>query len=137
MDKTFKEWINENEILLEMARIGYVTPKLEVYIHTDDPGEIPHFHIRNLTKGFETCVEIMTNNYFLHDKYKDTLNSKERKLLNDFVRSAPKDDDVFKTNYESIIYEWNKNNSKHKITAQKDENDNVVIPNYITILPNR
>lgn len=128
---------NKNEILQEIARIGFMTPKLEVYIQTDDLGKIPHFHIRNLQESFETCIEIKSNNYFLHGDYTGKLNNEEETILNAFVRSVPKDDDVFKTNYESIVYEWNKNNSKNKITIQKDKNGNAIIPNYITILPNR
>lgn len=32
-------------MLLEMAQVGFVDGKYEVYIHTDDPGNIPHFHM--------------------------------------------------------------------------------------------
>ena len=47
-------------ILQEMARIGYVD-NLELIIWTDDPGNIPHFHIRDRsTKGekFNCCIRI-------------------------------------------------------------------------------
>lgn len=130
-EKFFEERLNN--MSSEIARIGFMTPKLEVYIQTDDLGEVPHFHIRNLQESFETCIEIKSNNYFLHGNFTGKLNNEERKVLNTFLRNVPKDDDVFKTNYESIVYEWNKNNSNNKVALNIDKDGNVKIPDYSAI----
>lgn len=67
IDESIKQVITEKRSLLaEMARIGFIGKKgeLEVYIRTNDPGNIPHFHVRDTsTMGteFETCVRIQTN----------------------------------------------------------------------------
>ena len=54
--KKFNDWLNENEMLVEMARIGYAD-NLEIYVLTDDPGYIPHIHIRDR----ETKGKVFTN----------------------------------------------------------------------------
>lgn len=138
IDESIKQVITEKRSLLaEMARIGFIGKKgeLEVYIRTNDPGNIPHFHVRDTsTMGteFETCVRIQTNAFFLYGRYKDTLNSAERKALAEFME-APDVDGHFSSNYSATIYEWNKNNSNVKIQIQHDENGNEIIPNYRTI----
>lgn len=51
----------EHGLLCEMARVGYFGDKYEVYINTNDPGNEPHFHVRDIkTQGedFHTCVKI-------------------------------------------------------------------------------
>ena len=38
--------ISDNtDMLLEMARVGDMDSKLAIYIRSNDPGNIPHFHI--------------------------------------------------------------------------------------------
>ena len=106
IDESIKQVITEKRSLLaEMARIGFIGKKgeLEVYIRTNDPGNIPHFHVRDTsTMGteFETCVRIQTNAYFLYGRYKDTLNSAERKALAEFME-APDVDGHFSSNYSA------------------------------------
>lgn len=88
--------IEKQEPLLEIARVGLISqfPVLEIYIHTDDPGNIPHFHIRDYNKEsesgkeFHTCIEYRTNKYFHHNGKEDVLNSKLRKMLCLFLRKT-------------------------------------------------
>lgn len=81
---TFISRYRQTAQLNEMARVGYINGELEVYVWTDDPGNIPHVHVRDTnSKGnnFETCVQLNTNEYFLHGYHKDKFNSKQKKLL--------------------------------------------------------
>lgn len=66
----------------EMTRIGFLpktTPfQYEIYVMTDDPGKIPHFHIsiRDYKKGgisgneFHTCIDLTQPKYFHHPESK-------------------------------------------------------------------
>lgn len=119
--------------LNEIARVGYMEHnQYEIYIHTDDQGIIPHFHVRDAsTMGsqFETCVKLDTNEYFLHGKYKNKLNHKDEKMLYDFMKQpcrSPK----YKNNYEFAVEMWNLNNASSYVQVKEDENGNVIIPNY-------
>ena len=127
----------ENDMLFEMARVGFISksPVLEIYIHTDDPGNIPHFHIRDYKKigksgeEFHTCVEFKSNKYFHHTGKEDVLNNRQRKLLCDFLRKTEPDE--IESNWTILIKEWNRNNSNAKIPT------NLPMPDYTTIIDNR
>lgn len=108
--------------LFEMARIGYMSIKnktnaYEIYIRTNDPGNIPHVHVRDADtqgKKFEACVKLEVAEYFPHGgKYEDKFNSKERKSFDEFMNKYEEDFNM--TNYEYCLREWNRNNSQHKI----------------------
>ena len=119
--------VGKEPILEYYARVGFFgkNGELEIYIRTDDAGFIPHFHIRDAaTQGerLNTCIEISTNKYFLHGGYSDTLNTKQRKALAEFMESSC--DEHFENNYEKVVYEWNSNNSSMNVVY------NGTIPNY-------
>ena len=119
----------------EMARVGFIDGEYEVYVWTDDPGNIPHVHIRDTnSKGqnFETCVQLKTNKYFLHGPYTDRLNSKQRKAFAEFMTS-PSRNKRYSTNYEYAVDMWNDNNSSIILELNKDINGNIIIPNYQNI----
>lgn len=90
VEKSVKQLLERRELLDEMARVGYMGEKkeFEIYVRTDDPGRIPHFHVRDSStqgKEFEACVELKTNRYFSHGKYNDKLNTSQRKQLAQFM----------------------------------------------------
>jgi hypothetical protein len=119
--------VGKESILEYYARVGFFgkNGELEIYIRTDDAGFIPHFHIRDAaTQGerLNTCIQISTNKYFLHGGYSDTLNTKQRKALAEFMESSC--DEHFENNYEKVVYEWNSNNSSMNVVY------NGTIPNY-------
>ena len=119
--------VGKEPLLEYYARIGFFgkNGELEIYIRTDDAGFIPHFHIRDAaTQGerFNTCIQISTNKYFLHGGYSDTLNTKQRKALAEFMESSC--DEHFENNYEKVVYEWNSNNSSMNVVYDGS------IPNY-------
>ena len=118
-------------MLLEMARVGFINDEYEVYIHTDDPGNIPHFHIWDAeTRGqkFYTCIRIESPEYFHHTGKEDYLNSSMRKELIKFLKSKPTKLKRYNTNWEVVIDMWNANNSKANVP------DDLPMPDY-TKLP--
>ena len=117
--------------LEEMAVIGPLKRGYEVVVFTDDGGNIPHFHVRDIGthgKEFESCAEILTNRYFLHKPNHVEMPRDVRKMLYEFL-CQPSENNVFKTNYASMIFEWNRNNSKMKIPFSQDAE----VPDYLHI----
>lgn len=118
-------------MLLEMARVGFIDDEYEVYIHTDDPGNVPHFHIWDAeTRGqkFHTCICIESPEYFHHTGKEDYLNSSMRKELIKFLKSKPTKLKRYNTNWEVVVDMWNANNSKANVP------DDLPMPDY-TKLP--
>ena len=118
---------NQRKDLLEMARVGYVK-NLEIYVKANDGGNIPHFHIRDAVEWdkFNTCVEIEQAEYFHHGNKQDTLNTKQKVLLDNFMRSSvgKKYADKFKNNWDLVCFLWDLNNSNVSIS------DDAVQPDY-------
>lgn len=122
---------SSNDELYEMASVGFLTPKLEIYVNTNDGGDIPHFHIWDTsTRGneFHTCVQIKDNKYFHHTGKEDVINSKMRKRLIKFLQS---NDEYGELNWKVLIKEWNRNNSNMKIDI------NTEMPDYSEIEDNK
>lgn len=119
-------------MLLEMARVGFIDDEYEVYIHTDDPGNIPHFHIWDAeTRGqkFHTCIRIESPEYFHHTGKEAYLNSSMRKELVSFLKSKSKNK-RFSSNWEYLVSMWNDNNSKINVP------EDITMP-YYTKLPRK
>ena len=119
---------NKRKDLMEMARVGFVSG-LEIYVNTDDAGNIPHFHIRDSVdwEKFHTCVQIEKAEYFIHGNKNDLLNHKQKVALNTFMNQAPslsKYADRFKNNWELVCFLWDINNSEMIIS------DDVKQPDY-------
>ena len=112
-----------------MARVGYVSNKYEIYVNTNDAGSIPHFHYRDSTDWdkFHTCICIESATYFIHGNKQDTLNSKQKQQLQEFMQSKvqlSKYADKFTNNWELVCFLWDMNNSSTTIS------DDVSMPNY-------
>ena len=124
--------IIEKKYLLEMARIGWVpinsSNSVEVYVHTNDDGKTPHFHVRKYGKkgkfDWETCIKYTDAEYFLHGKYRDKLPDKSiAKELNKMLKSLnPKDPG--RTYWQTAIVAWNNNNSDIELPFDLEQ------PNY-------
>ena len=117
---------HENELLLEMARVGFFSD-FEVWIRTDDPGNIPHFHVwdKNSKGGlFHTCVKILSPEYFHHTGKEDIFNSHQKDELMDFLKDKPKKSKWHPTNWDFILTLWNANNSKTEVP------EDLEIPDY-------
>ena len=119
-DKDPNEYLFENlqkmhktqQELLEMARVGFTDDDYEVYVNTDDPGKIPHFHYRkkNDWNKFHTCIKIEKPEYFIHGNKDGILNNKQKKALINFLKSKP-NNKRYNTNWEVLVDLWNFNNS--------------------------
>lgn len=117
---------NGDEIIVEMAKIGDIHNEYRVFVNTDDPGYVPHFHIWDFkTKGqkFHTCIKYETCEYFHHHGKEDVLSSKLKKdLVEFFNKKSVVDSD--KTNWKIAVELWNMNNSKIVLDP------NLKIPDY-------
>ena len=128
MDKNIQHWANllKEDRLDEMARVGFFDKnKLEIYIRTDDPGNRPHFHVRDSnTHGdeFHTCIEIKNPIYFHHTGKEDVLNGKQKKSLVKFLL-YPSEDYPGLTNWSVIVRTWNANNSHMKVNPELEMPD--------------
>lgn len=136
--KEIKNKIIKSRRIFDMSRVGFLTEfDYEVYIRTDDGGNIPHVHVWGRdTKGkkFSTCVKLTTPEYFHHGgRYKDVFNSKQKKAFVDFMsnkRPPRLVGDLPRTGYELCVALWNDNNSDKDIEIQYDKNNNPIIPDY-------
>ena len=107
--------MNENirTVLDEMARVGNLDDKLEIYIRTNDSGNIPHMYIWDsgtFGQKFHTCVRLDKPEYFHHTGKEDILNSKQRKSLVECLSLFNKRWGI--TNWKLLLMLWNDNNSK-------------------------
>lgn len=111
-----KKYIQLREsMLLEMARVGFFD-KFEIYVHTDDPGNIPHLHIWDRgTRGqkFHTCISILEPEYFHHTGKERVLNTKQLKAMLIFLLKPSEDFEG--SNWNTLIRLWNMNNSTRKV----------------------
>jgi hypothetical protein len=83
-----------------------------------------HFHIVDKStsgSSFHTCVKIELPEYFHHEGKTDTLNSRQRKALVDFLEK-PFDEDT--SNWEYLIMTWNINGSGKRLSKK------MPIPDY-------
>ena len=123
--------IKEKQDIYGMARAGFIG-ELEVYVNTNDAGNIPHFHLRNSVNWdkFHSCIRIDKAEYFLHEGKEDKLNSSQRKELQDFMKSKVsinKYADKFKNNWELVCFLWDINNSDISIPEELE------MPNYLEL----
>ncbi len=113
-----------------MARIGYAG-EYEVFINTDDPGSIPHVHVRdkNNWKRFHCCVKLETAEYFPHGNKVSEFNSQERKLFAEFMESLISKRKFNGTVWDYCTLEWDANNSKYEISDDVERPDYRKLPN--------
>nr|DAZ19335.1 MAG TPA: hypothetical protein [Caudoviricetes sp.] len=114
-----------------MARAGFTKDNYEIYVNTDDGGNIPHFHYRlksDLNK-FHTCIRLDSPEYFHHNGKEDVLNSSQKKNLQKFLSSSvtlSRYKGKFENNFELLCFLWDINNSN----VQSDDWD---LPDYTTL----
>ena len=123
-----KKVIISKENIYGMARVGYINNNLEIYVNTDDGGNIPHFHIRDSNEWdkFHTCIKIESAEYFLHDGKEDKLNSRLRQKLQAFMQSEVKLKKYvhFENNWQLVCFLGDMNNSSVQIS------DDAIMPDY-------
>ena len=130
MDFEVKKQLEElnEELLVEMARIGYAGD-LEVYVMTDDPGYVPHMHLRDkMTRGqqFHSRVCLTKAEYAPEEGKKDLLNTHQKKDLVHFLKQPHRKKGEM-TNWQYLLTAWNDNNSK--VTVDEDQ----PMPDYMKL----
>ena len=119
--------------LEEIAKIGAIdtqvgkTGSYEIWIYTNDPGDKPHFHIKNAQTGFSSCILICKPEYFEHEGKEDKLNHKLKKSLVYFLNSKNKRKS--RTNWEFLCDSWEANNSTMELPDDIYEN----MPDYMKL----
>ena len=121
---------------MNKARIGFFGHRyeFEVYVVTDDEGQVPHIHIRdstNLINGLNTSVELYAARYLFHNGSNDRMEISVCEALEDFM-NEPCRHPQFVNNYEFAVTMWECNNST-QCSIKLDENNKIVVPNYKNI----
>ena len=126
-----KRVVKSSEDIFGMARVGFLDKHevIEVYVNTNDAGNIPHFHLRdkNDWDKFHSCIKITSSEYFPHEGKEDELQASMRKALDKFMRSrvnSPKYSDKFDNNWQLVCFLWELNNSNMEIP------DDATMPDY-------
>ena len=123
-----KNNLKETEYLTEMARIGFTNDSHEIYVNTDDAGNIPHFHYRKRGSWDEhTCICLESAEYFHHGDKQTILSLKQRKELVNFLNDKPIKAQRYNTNWEYLLDAWNMNNSSVEVDP------NLSMPNYLEL----
>ena len=100
--------------LTEMAQIGDFSD-YTIYVYAKE-ANIPHFHFKTRDGKKEGCIKIKEPDYYIHNKYRQTLNTREIKDLINFLKSSVKlfgGQEV--TVFEQIVDNWNTNNPQFAI----------------------
>lgn len=113
------------DYLGEMAKVG-IFNNIEIFVRTNDPGKIPHFHFldRNKKKDNEGCIRIDSPEYFDHEGKTCHLSSGQRKEMIEFLESDYKRKKFVGSNWEYLVMLWNDNNSDVEI------DDDTEMPDY-------
>ena len=120
--------------ILEMGRIAFVPPEnrgseYDMYIHTNDPGKYPHFHVRqvgrdNIHFKWDKCIRLDVPEYFSHGKgYRGVIPDKkiEREVIKILSKKHPKYNVTY---WEYAVQLWNENNSDVQLP------DDLQMPDY-------
>lgn len=119
-------FLQNDNLLIEMVEIGRIDGYSVMIYGCEEP--IPHFHIENKEKEIFSCVKILENSYFKHNKYNDTLDNKTVKKLVQFLNEPHKFFGKHGYNNWQIIYVyWNDNNPDFQI---KENIENLKMPDY-------
>ena len=117
----------EGEGIPDCSRIGYTSDGFEIFVGTDDPGRVPHFHYRNTDRSVNTSIRIEKAEYYYFGKFRGILTDTQRKNLQEFMCGKNGRSDM--NNWQWIVCEWNQNNSDElKVDVRK-----TLQPDYIVI----
>lgn len=98
-----------NEDKMGEIKLGKGLDTCQVYVYSnEDP--IPHFHLFNKNKTFESCICIYEPLYFNHGFKTDKLNNKQCEILNKWL-DEPSYANPKLTNWELIDTVWVTGNS--------------------------
>lgn len=101
----------------------------KIYVYSNE-GPIPHFHLISESNNFEACICIFEPIYFDHGSKTGTLNSNQRKLLNEWMSSVITDYGVNATNWQMLIFAWRMNNGDKYIPKNPKQPDYTQMKNF-------
>ena len=114
-----------NEVTLYKTNIKAIGKcKIDIY---NGEGPLPHFHLYSNDKKFNTCICLYSANYFSHGgKYRDILNSSQRKLLNTFLSE---EDPIYGlTRWKILCNKWEEFNPQQSMYNKIKKTD--IQPDY-------
>ena len=118
-----------NEDINEMASVGRLPddPSIEIFVHSNDGGNIPHFHVwKRKNSGYrewETCLMFQEASYFKHKKFHTDIKTSIAKEIDKFLRSPDPEFGGAVTNWQTAVAEWNRNNSSMKLVRNIQQPD--------------
>lgn len=107
--------------------------KCVIEVYGREGNSIPHFHITSTDNLFSCCICLFENKFFVHGKHRDTLNKKDWKVLDTWLRQTNSKDNT-KTNWEYAKFIWIQQNSDNYRLNRKTIND-YEQPDYTIIKP--
>ena len=124
LNLTTDELLNEDCI----GRINFPNTigQCSIYIYSNE-GTIPHFHIIPKNNVGECCVCIFEPFYFNHGSKQLRLNSKQRKMLNNWMNERSYADSRL-TNWDAIVFVWKVGNGNKYVPK------NPIQPNYTDLI---
>ncbi len=101
----------------EMAQMPEVfsSESLELWVYGKE-GSVPHFHFKNDAIKVEGCIKFLSPEYFPHANKTDTLSSRQRKALVEYLSQKSTDVPTL-TNFQFMVILWNTNNRRYSIPA--------------------
>ena len=116
-----------DELLIGKIEFSNMIGYYKIYVYSKEGKHIPHFHIISESSKFECCVCIYSPNYFNHGNKNGLLNTKQRKILNNWL-SSPNEKLNSATNWDIIALSFdnaNETNFYNKETKQQPNYSNM------------
>ena len=123
-----KRMIIQHQDIEGMSRIGFLNkqgnPKerspFELYVYTDDSGDIPHMHI-HIEDENDACIRYDSPKYFNHGKNNNTVSTDVAEMIDSLLRK-PYNSKI--TYWDYAVASWNANNSSTDLPEDIEQ------PNY-------
>ena len=113
--------------IYEMAKVCEIEPKVEVFVNTNDNGNIPHFHVWKKIRGrlheWEVCVRYDSAEYFSHKKHPGTMPSDMTKKLNEVLKKKNPNSRHGDTYWQTAVEMWNQNNERKPLDWDLEQPD--------------
>ena len=130
IDKLFVGEIDFDSLLTE-TQIDSVNVsslgKIKIYVYGAE-SKHPHMHLFN-DSGFESCLMLYEPKYFVHGSKNGTFNSKQLKVINNFLRSKCTDLPI--SNWQLACVMWDRSNNDHKFKYTNKQPDYTMTKNLV------
>ena len=111
----------KNELIIDEAQVdtsrihfGKGLGECKICVYADE-GTIPHFHIMKNKNEQYTCICLFEPLYFHHGNKNGTLNSKQKRILNDWLLAPINYNGINLTRWETAVFLWRMNNGEKYI----------------------